>query len=140
MDNRLILIADDDPGCLYTLEMLLRYWGYAVILSTNGKEAVDMAVAHRPALIFMDLTMPQMDGCTATRTIQAQPSVAGTPVVALSTNNDLECRRKAFQSGMVDFISKPWKQPEIQRVLSKYVAKTLEAPDRMGPLRIVQSR
>ena len=120
MENNVILVVDDDPCCRYTLEVLLRSYGFAVLSARNGMEAVEVAFAHTPMMIFMDLTMPGMDGYAATRAIHARRFTADTPVAALSTHSDREHRSKAFEAGMVEFIPKPWTPSDIQRTLNKY--------------------
>jgi twitching motility two-component system response regulator PilH len=125
MDDKLILVVDDDPCCRYALEAVLRRFGFSVISATNGLEGLNLAVARRPKLIFMDLIMPEMDGYSGTRAIHAHPSTASTPVVAVSANSDLKDRLSAREAGMIEFISKPWKVSEIKRMLGELWHTTL---------------
>lgn len=120
MGKKVILVVDDDPGCRCALAALLLDLGFSVISGTNGQEAIELAVTYKPSVVFMDLSMPEMDGCTATEEIHSFPALAHTPVFAVSANNDAESRTRAFESGMVDFISKPWGRPRIQRALSGF--------------------
>jgi CheY-like chemotaxis protein len=119
MDDKLIMVVDDDPGCRYSLEAVLRSFGFSVISGRNGVQAVDLAVVHQPKLIFMDLMMPEMDGYTATRAIHARHTTAATPIVGLSANSDPQQRFRAREAGMVELVPKPWKVSDIQRILSK---------------------
>ena len=57
-----ILIADDEPGQIATLEAFLKERGYTVYRATNGEDAFSKAVLHRPDLIILDIVMPKMDG------------------------------------------------------------------------------
>jgi CheY-like chemotaxis protein len=119
MDDNLILVVDDDPCCRNTLEAVLRRFGFSVICATNGVDGLHLAVAHQPKLIFMDVVMPEMDGCTATRAIHAYPSTTDTPVVAVSAESDLAHRFKALEAGMIAFIPKPWEVSGIKCLLEK---------------------
>jgi CheY-like chemotaxis protein len=125
MDDKLILVVDDDPCCRYALEAVLRRFGFSVISAKNGLEGLNLAVTRRPKLIFMDLMMPEMDGYSATRAIHAHPSTASTPVVAVSANGDLKDRFRAREAGMIEFISKPWRVSEIKRILGELWHTTL---------------
>jgi len=68
----------------------------------------------------MDLMMPDMDGYTATVAIHAGHTTTATPIVALSASSDLRHRFRALEAGMVAFVPKPWKVPDIQRILAKH--------------------
>jgi CheY-like chemotaxis protein len=114
------LVVDDDPCCRYSLEAVLRSLGFSVISASNGVQAVDLAFVHQPKLIFMDLMMPDMDGYTATVAIHAGHTTTATPIVALSASSDLRHRFRALEAGMVAFVPKPWKVPDIQRILAKH--------------------
>src|SRR5262245_22226109 len=119
MDAKMILVVDDDPCCRYILETFLRSSGFTVVSATDGLEAVALAVDYRPQLIFMDLNMPEMDGYTATRTIHAQQSTANTSIVAMSANSDRMSRLRAFEAGMIGFMSMPWEEMDVARVVDK---------------------
>ena len=129
MNDNLILVVDDDPFGGYPLEAVLRPLGFTVVSASNGAEAVDLAFLHQPKLIFMDLVMPDMDGYSATVAIHAGRATATIPIVALSANSDLQHRVRAFEAGMVGFVTKPWDIADIQRILAKHCAVTRPAND-----------
>jgi twitching motility two-component system response regulator PilH len=64
-----VLVVDDSPTDLTNIKNIVTEAGYAVLTATNGKEAVDRAVAEKPNLIFMDIVMDTMDGYGACRTL-----------------------------------------------------------------------
>ena len=122
MNDKVILVVDDDECCRYPLEDVLQTLGFSVISASNGSEAVDLAVVHQPSLIFMDLMMPDMDGYAASAAIHAMHSTAAIPIVAISANCDLPHRFRALEAGMVEFVAKPWEVPDISRILAKHAA------------------
>lgn len=103
--QELILIADDNPDTRLIFRTIFEARGFAVVLATNGEEAVDLATKHRPDLIFMDLMMPDIDGWEAIARLQATPEIASIPVVAMSASQPN--REKARKAGFCAYLTKP---------------------------------
>lgn len=98
-----VLIADDEFLVAMQLQHLMTSLGYEVVgTARNGKEAVDLCCAERPDLALMDVTMPEMDGLAATRSIV---DTCPTCVVMVTGNSDLE--EEAAESGAMGFVVKP---------------------------------
>ena len=92
----------------------------------NGKEAVDKVAASEPStydLIFMDMQMPVMDGCTATIQIRALPreDVKTLPIIAMTANAFADDRQKTKEAGMDDHLVKPIDMEQLQLVLEKWL-------------------
>ena len=101
----MVLVAEDHVDSRDALTTLLDALGYDVLEAPNGRAAVEVARASHPDLILMDLMMPVLDGLAATREIRADPSLAGTRVVALTA---LEGARPAvMEAGCDDMVAKP---------------------------------
>ena len=83
MEKR-ILIADDEPELLRTVESFLKTRGYIVILAKNGKEAVEKALAQKPHLIILDIVMPDMDGSEAAMLLREDERTKRIPVFFLT--------------------------------------------------------
>ena len=116
-----ILVVDDAPDTRDTMKMLLEIQGHDVEVASNGKEAVECATDQRPDLVLMDLTMPIMDGLTATRQLRHRPETESTPIVALSAYlRDGVWRDKAFAAGCNECLSKPVDFGALDRVLSRF--------------------
>lgn len=86
-----VLVIDDDEDLRSAIREVLEDQGFAVAAAVNGREALDMLLRDdaRPALILLDLTMPEMDGWTFRREQQKVPRLAEIPVVLFSGNSDM---------------------------------------------------
>jgi CheY-like chemotaxis protein len=102
-----ILVVDDSKTARMASEMVLKGNDYEVLLASDGREAVEKAVAERPDLILMDLVMPTMDGLAALRTIRSIESVGGVPVIVVSTRSEPDYLEKSYELGCNDYITKP---------------------------------
>ena len=120
-DDACVLVAEDEPVNMLLISEILGKMGFQVIKALNGKEAVRLLTENDPALIFMDLNMPEMDGLTATQTIRglSQPK-NNIPIVALTADALAEDRVKCMEAGMNAFVSKPFRLEEIESVLKEY--------------------
>jgi two-component system cell cycle response regulator DivK len=79
-----VLLADDHEDNRAALQLMLEKAGYRTLGARHGQEAVEMALAHRPDLIVMDLAMPVLDGRAATHALKADARTRGIPVVMLT--------------------------------------------------------
>ena len=100
-----ILIAEDHLDSRDALRALLEAFGFAVLVATNGKEAVDAAVRTSPDLILMDIMMPVMDGFEATRQLRRLAKTVGTPIIAVTAMEGAD--ELALQAGADDYVRKP---------------------------------
>jgi CheY-like chemotaxis protein len=80
-----------------------------------------MAITFRPALVFMDLNMPEMDGFDATRAIHMQPDAERLPIVAVSADATRTQRERALDAGCIEFLAKPWELTELVGILKEHV-------------------
>src|SRR3954467_588853 len=103
--NGLILVVEDSEEQFDLVADMLATQGYEVVGATNGIDAVDTAVKLLPDLIVMDLSLPIMGGCEATRLLKSEERPKGIPVVVRTGNhNSLEMAR---QAGCAAFLTKP---------------------------------
>ncbi|MGL4631091.1 MAG: response regulator transcription factor [Leadbetterella sp.] len=104
-----ILIADDDPDILELLEYSLKIANYEVILANDGQEAIDKAIDNSPDLIILDYMMPIFNGLEVARQLKNKSLTATIPIIFLTARVDEETEVLAFETGAVDFVSKPVK-------------------------------
>ncbi len=103
-----ILIVDDEPHMLRITELSLKKGGYEILTARNGREALESAARELPALIVMDVTMPEMDGLTALQQLKAAPATAGIPVIMLTSRGQSIARETAEASGAALYLTKPF--------------------------------
>lgn len=100
-----ILIAEDHADSREALRTLLEAFGYQVRVASNGREAVECALASQPELVLMDVMMPEMDGFQATRQLRAAAEFRQVPILALTAMDGAAPLSRA--AGCDDCIPKP---------------------------------
>lgn len=117
-----ILVAEDNPLNQKLFRMILTTEGFAVDLVNNGREAVDTVESNDPYdLILMDLQMPEMDGLEATRLIRRNPKSEGVPIIAVTAYIVEVGKENCLETGMSDYIEKPFRREVILDVLRKWI-------------------
>ena len=111
-----ILYVEDNPDNIYMLTRRLKKKGFDIIVAGDGQEGIDKAIEESPDLILMDLSLPTMDGWTATAKIKEIEEVKNIPVIALSAHAMPEHRDRALNAGCSDYDTKP---VDIKRLLGK---------------------
>lgn len=114
------LICDDSAAELANLRTILTDAGWHSVTASNGAEAVQKATAERPALIFLDIIMPDMDGYEACRLLQANAETKGIPVVFVSSKNQKADQIWAKMQGAKALIGKPYSPDHILETLRAY--------------------
>ena len=121
-----ILVVDDNEINLMLITRTLSKLGYECKKASDGQMAVDMAKKDHFDLIFMDMQMPIMDGTDATTEIRKYYRIYEYPVVIALTANALgDGKDKCLESGMQDFIAKPFKPAEIETIIKKWAPKII---------------
>jgi twitching motility two-component system response regulator PilH len=115
-----ILIVDDSSAELASLRTILQELGWNSVTATNGAEAIQKAVSDKPALILMDIVMPDMDGYEACRQLQADPATRSIPVVFVSSKNQKADQMWAKMQGAKTLISKPITSAAIADAIKAY--------------------
>ena len=108
-----ILLVDDLPENLQLLNELLLKLGYSVRSVTNGQMAIKTAKVKRPDLVLLDIKMPDMDGYQVCQAFKADEVLKDIPIVFISTLDAVLDKVKAFRSGGVDYIAKPFESEEV---------------------------
>ena len=119
--NQLILVVEDDATMQKMALKILRTRGFNGELAHNGREAVAMAAALKPALILMDLSLPEMNGWEATRALKADPALAHIPVVAITAHAMVGDRETALAAGCSECLTKPYELDELIALVERYV-------------------
>jgi putative two-component system response regulator len=121
-----ILVVDDDPMIVDVLTRFLSREGYSVIAAQNGIEALAQVALHRPDLILLDVTMPEMDGFTTCRRLKDDERTALIPITMLTGLDDREHRTRGIEAGADDFLTKPFEHSILRaRIRSQLRLKRL---------------
>lgn len=118
-----ILVVDDDPFILMSLEFLMKKAGYKVVIARNGTEALNALLIDPPHIVLLDIMMPDVDGYAICEHIKSTPSLSTTKVVFLSAKTKQSDIQKGYDMGADLFITKPFST----RVLKQQVADLLNA-------------
>jgi CheY-like chemotaxis protein/DNA-binding CsgD family transcriptional regulator len=109
----MVLIVDDVPDNLSVLHDALDESGYTVLVATNGESAVQRAAQALPDIVLLDAVMPGIDGFETARRLKARPDTAHIPIIFMTGLTDTEHVVNAFQSGGVDYVTKPIRPREV---------------------------
>lgn len=108
-----ILIVDDSPSILNLLAEHLRLGGYEVLLAEDGEQALARVNETRPDLILLDVMMPRLNGLETCRRLKENNETGDIPVIFLTAMTDMETKLEGFESGAVDFVTKPIQRREL---------------------------
>lgn len=103
-----ILLVDDEPNILLSLDFLMRKNGYKVFMARNGQEALQSLEENRPDLVILDIMMPDVDGYQICTTIKTTNKYKGTKVIFLSAKSKESDVAKGLEMGADAYITKPF--------------------------------
>lgn len=118
-----ILVVDDNSTNMRLMRDILTYLGYEVIEAVNGKEAIGIATEHLPALIFMDIQMPVMDGFQACNVLKNDPKTRHIKIIALTSFAMKNDRDRIMHAGFDDYVSKPLNTRNIPQLIEAHIGK-----------------
>lgn len=121
LDNsKHILVVEDTKTNQMVIQLLLNRMGYNVTIANNGQHALELIEKNRSFdLIFMDISMPIMDGIQATRILRSQRLT--TPIIALTAHSMNSDHQNCLAAGMNDIVLKPIRSKELQRISDRYL-------------------
>jgi DNA-binding response OmpR family regulator len=112
-----ILIIDDEPYILRSLSYLLTREGYVTETVNNGEAGLDRVRSLRPAIVFLDIMMPRMDGYEVCEQVRQDPDIEGTYLIMLSAKGQQVDRERGLLGGADEYMTKPFSPREVvQRV------------------------
>lgn len=116
-----VLVVDDTDDIRELMRLQLEALGYRVVEARGGEEALEAARSERPALILMDLSMPEIDGLEATRRIRRAEDVCAAVIVACTAQSSAVSRERAMEAGCDDFVRKPVSTTDLAAVFGRHL-------------------
>ncbi len=116
-----VLIVEDYEDTREFMKILLESYGYKVIEAADGIEAIDRVKQYHPDLILMDISLPVVDGLTATRAIRSFGVDSKVPIIAVTAFGK-NYYNKAIEAGCNDLIDKPVDFDSLEPILRSYLA------------------
>jgi diguanylate cyclase (GGDEF)-like protein len=113
VNDKLLLVVDDDPDIARFIEVNLRLEGYEVLLAHDGEEALDLIEHRQPALAIVDWMMPKIDGLELTRRVRANPMTAAMPIILLTARTMTVDKVLGLTAGSDDYLVKPFDTLEL---------------------------
>jgi len=119
-----VLIAEDNMVNVMLMKKLFSKWGIVPTIAENGERAIEMVQYGNFDIILMDLQMPVLNGFDAAMEIRKMrdPKKANTPIIALTASALFDIKERVFNSGMNDYVSKPFKPDELREKMQNLVA------------------
>ena len=108
-----ILLVDDEPDALEVLGFKLRQAGYNALLAKDGARAIALARDERPALIVLDLMLPEVDGLEVCKILRRDPNTAAIPIIMLTARAAEMDRVLGLELGADDYVTKPFSPREL---------------------------
>lgn len=108
-----ILIADDEPNILLSLEFLMQREGYRVLVARDGQEALDSILQHRPDLVLLDVMMPRKSGFDVLQAMREREDLSAVRVLMLSAKGREIDTAKGLALGADGYMTKPFSTREL---------------------------
>jgi len=119
MNDKTILVADDETHILNVVSLKLRNAGFTVLTAQDGQEALEIALAERPDLIITDYQMPMLSGLELSKRLHAEPATSGTPVILLTARGYNLEPHDTQESGIARTLSKPFSPRHLLATVSE---------------------
>ena len=127
---RPILVVDDDAKIVRLVRTYLEREGFSVVTAADGPAALDAIETHRPALVVLDLMLPELDGRAVIRAVRRDEEAGRTPIIILSARGSTLDRIAGLDAGADDYLPKPFSPAElVLRVKSILRRSTAGAPE-----------
>ncbi len=117
-----ILVVDDDPYILMSLEFLMKKNGYDVMVARNGTEALEIVEKQLPDVVLLDIMMPDVDGYEICKHIKASKKLKDAKVVFMSAKTKEADIRKGYDLGASLYITKPFSTREMIKQIKELMA------------------
>jgi two-component system, cell cycle response regulator DivK len=118
-----ILFIDDDPMTLETLTNAVQIFGHQAMQASTGQDGLELATGQAPDLIFLDLSLADIDSLALVGMLRSQPATAAIPVLVLSAGPELDVAERVKAAGAQAYLSKPIHLQTLIEVVNQYTAR-----------------
>lgn len=115
-----ILVVDDDDKILFAFREVFKKEGYSSILSNNGREALEKIQSEKPTIVFLDITMPMLNGLEALSLIKQQDPLL--PVIIITGYGTMQTAIKAMRNGAFEYLTKPLDVEKIREITQRAIS------------------
>jgi DNA-binding response OmpR family regulator len=126
-----ILLIEDNHSLREEIINVLELEGFEVVTAENGRIGLERLKDGLPDIVICDLMMPDMDGYETIQAIRANPATQMLPVILLTARDDDTCRTRGMDVGADDYVTKPFKIPDLLRALEA-IAKKRQRKERLA--------
>ena len=114
-----VLLAEDEPNIVESLTFILERSGFDVATTTNGRQALEVALSDTPDILILDVMLPELDGYEVLRRLRADARTKTLPVLMVTAKGPREDRETAMKCGADMFITKPFVNSELIAAVEK---------------------
>jgi DNA-binding response OmpR family regulator len=125
-----ILVVDDDAKIVRLVRTYLERDGFSVVTAADGPAALDAIETHAPALVVLDLMLPELDGRAVIRAVRRDEESGRTPILILSARSSTIDRIAGLEDGADDYLPKPFSPAELVLRVKSILRRTAAAPER----------
>ncbi|HBR97129.1 MAG TPA: two-component system response regulator [Gammaproteobacteria bacterium] len=120
MDKK-ILIVDDEPNILLSLDFIIQKAGYQAQTAADGEEALEQIKQWQPDLVLLDVNMPKLDGFEVCQIVRENPALSAVKIIMLTAKGRQVEREKGLALGADDYVSKPFSTQEIIKKINDFL-------------------
>jgi DNA-binding response OmpR family regulator len=118
-----VLIVDDEPNIVLSLQFLLSREGYEIDIARDGESALEVAARKPPDLVVLDLMLPGLDGYEVCRRLRAAPETAATKIVVVTARAREAERVRGLEEGADAYVTKPFSTRELIATVGRFLGR-----------------
>ena len=122
MENKKILVVDDEVDLVKTIQFSLELEGYEVLVSYNGEDALSQARKEHPDLILLDIMLPKLDGYRVCRLLKFDERYKHIPILMMTAKTQEKDKLMGKETGANEYITKPFDMEELMEKVKKYLS------------------
>ncbi len=123
MEQKRILIADDEEDIVTSLQFTLEKEGYECLTASDGQEALDKAKGEKLDLIILDIMMPKINGYKVSRLLKFDVKYRGIPIIMLTARAQEKDKNIGKETGADEYVTKPFEMEDLVQLVAKHLSK-----------------